>query len=157
MDGMSPHNSADGVVDGRKPVQRPNISAGSFCTILGIGNFVQGGVVGGAVGSIHAIADGFTTGIRHDPGFGRYVVQAGVSSAASFGVWLGVFTSSKCVLKLSRGKSDLFNSFWAGTSAGMASSLRTRNPRIIAVSGLASGVLMTALDAFGGTTKHSGV
>ena len=133
--------------------KRPQLSGTAYCTILGLGNFIQGGIVGGAVGTVHAVVDGFTTGLRNEPGFGRYVMQAGGSSAASFGVWLGSYSATKCTLRISRGKNDLFNSFGAGTIAGMISSLRSRNPRIIVVSGVASGVLMTALDAFGGQSS----
>ena len=135
--------------------KRAPISGTAYCTILGLGNFIQGGIVGGAVGTVHAVVDGFTTGLRNEPGFGRYVMQAGGSSAASFGVWLGSYSATKCTLRISRGKNDLFNSFGAGSIAGMISSLRSRNPRIIVVSGLASGVLMTALDAFGGHSSGS--
>ena len=135
--------------------KRAQISGTAYCTILGLGNFIQGGIVGGAVGTVHAVVDGFTTGLRNEPGFGRYVLQAGGSSAVSFGVWLGSYSATKCTLRISRGKNDLFNSFGAGSIAGMISSLRTRNPRIIVVSGVASGILMTALDAFGGHSSSS--
>ena len=68
---------------------------------------------------------------------------------------LGSYSAAKCTIRISRGKNDLFNSFGAGSIAGMVSSLRSRNPRTIVASALASGVLMTALDAFGGHSSAS--
>jgi hypothetical protein len=147
------HGAPGGKVPPHAATGKVALSPVAICSVIGVANFIQGGIVGGAVGTMHAVADGFTTGARHDPGFGRYVLAAGGASAVSFGAWLGTYTSTKCVLKVSRGKSDLANSFGAGLLAGCVSSLRAGNARVILASGVTSGVLMTALDAFSLATK----
>jgi hypothetical protein len=142
------------LTDSRSTKLKPVISPSVLCTAIGVANFIQGGILGGVIGTFHASIDGFSNGYSRQPGFGRFLFSSGVSSAASFGGWLGAYTSVKCYMKSTRAKDDFLNSFGGGFAAGMVGTLRSRNPRIMIISGLGSGVLMSILDSIQGHSSQ---
>jgi hypothetical protein len=125
------------------------------CTVAAAVNFIEGGVVGALVGGVHAVVDGYSHGFARQAGFGRYVVGASLGSAVSFGGWLGSYKGTKCYMRAMRGKDDTLNSFGGGFVAGLVGSLRTRNPRVMVVSGIGSGILMSVLDVASHGAKHA--
>ena len=116
------------------------------CVGSGIGGFVAGGAVGGVFGLFQGITEGYSLGIIRDRSFPGVLAGITFSSALSFGTWLGSYQFTKCSLISVRGKRDPFNSFGGGFVAGFLSSIRTRSPPAMIVSGLASGALMSVLD-----------
>lgn len=119
-----------------------------YSIMVGASNFFSGAVVGGVLGAVNGAIEGRQIGLSMSTGYGGHIVRSSLANAGSFGGFLGAYTGIKCYMKHSRKKSDLFNSFTAGTVAGMIGSLRTRSPSTILMSGIGSGILMAGIDSF---------
>ncbi len=122
----------------------------SECLIYGSANIIQGAVLGLAIGGVQGVFVGITSGMHRQPGFGGAVWHAAKSSGVQFGVWLGVYSGCRCALAVTRRKDDKLNVFGGGFAAGCVATLRTRNPALIVTNGVASGLIVTILEAIGG-------
>jgi hypothetical protein len=150
--GMAPVPSIDG---GMLPPSAPPTRRGAggsldysklalTCGIYGTANLVQGALVGSAFGALQAAVMKVSGGL--DVSAFTVVKNSGIQ----FGVWLGVYSSMKCTLRLSRNKDDLLNSFGSGFVAGCATNLRLRKPALIAIQGVVSGAVVTLVETFMG-------
>lgn len=119
------------------------------CSAVGLSNFLGGALIGSLFGTVQGLMSGAQAGVLRDPGFPRLLLGATVSSAGNFGVFLGVFSGTKCLSRGYRKRNDVVNSFNGGLVAGAIGALHTRNPRFIAISGLGSATLMAILESFG--------
>ncbi len=73
-----------------------------------------------------------------------------MGNALSFGGYLGAFNGVKCSMVVARGgKKDLLNTATGGAVAGSLSTLRTRNPAVIAGSAALGAGLMVVLESLG--------
>ena len=106
-----------------------------------------GGVVGGVLGCVQGAFEGTQLGLTMRTGFVPHVLRAGVSNAATFGGFLGVYTGLKKYMVYTRQRTDLVNSFVAGAVAGAIGSLRTRSPIAIGVNAVTFGGIMATFDA----------
>mmetsp|Transcript_36817 Transcript_36817/g.62573 ORF Transcript_36817/g.62573 Transcript_36817/m.62573 type:complete len:250 (-) Transcript_36817:151-900(-) len=123
-----------------------------LCGFVGGMNFLKGGQLGAGFGLVIGAYEGGTAGLWREPtrllGFmgGRMM-----TNAFQFGAFLGVFSGVKCSCEVARGGTqDAFNAGVGGAVAGSLSSLRTRNPMIIAPAALFGGVLMMVLETIQG-------
>jgi Tim17/Tim22/Tim23/Pmp24 family len=118
-----------------------------ICGLGGAGMMTKGFMAGFVYGVGSTALEGHQAGLSSQPGFGSLVLRTGVSSGASMAVWLATYSTASCACQLYRGgKKDSLNSFVGGFSAGCVSTLRTRNPRVILLSGLTQGVIFTAME-----------
>jgi len=118
-----------------------------ICGLGGVGMMTKGFMAGFVYGVGSTAIEGYQAGLSSQPGFGSLVLRTGVSSGGSMAVWLATYSTASCACQLYRGgKKDSLNSFVGGFSAGCVSTLRTRNPRVILLSGLTQGVIFTAME-----------
>jgi hypothetical protein len=150
--GMAPVPSIDG---GMIPPSVPSTRRGAgggidysklalTCGIYGTANLVQGALVGSAFGALQAAVMKISGGL--DVSAFTVVKNSGIQ----FGAWLGVYSTMKCTLRLSRNKEDLLNTFGSGFVAGCVTNLRLRKPALIVIQGAVSGTVVTMVETFMG-------
>jgi hypothetical protein len=118
--------------------------------IIFVRSFFTGAVIGGLFGGIQGAAYGFQNRAALGGNIGPVIREASLTSAKSFGLWLGTYQSSTAVLSRIRHKNDMGNSIIGGFLAGAISTLSTRNRSQIIYSGVTSGALMGLMHAFNG-------
>ena len=92
--------------------------------------------------------ENIVSGLFRHPDFARELGAATVTSGLSFGAWVGVFSATKCTLRVARGKKDIMNTFGGGFMAGVVTTMKTRSPTTMLASGIGSGILLAAFDSF---------
>ena len=124
------------------------IGLGNYCLALGLTNAISGGITGAVVGAVSGAMEAYQSNLVQSSAR-SLVLRTALVNGVSFGGFLGVYTGSKCYVKHSRGKSDIYNSFIAGSVAGVVASLpMTRHPQALILYGLSSGAVMAAIDSF---------
>jgi hypothetical protein len=141
-----PGNAQDTTIDLSK------ISTPMLASIIFVRSFFTGAVIGGLFGGVQGAVHGFQNRAALGNNLGPVIMQTTVTSARSFGLWLGTYQSSTVVLSRVRHKNDIGNSVVAGFLAGSISTLATRNRSQIIYSGVTSGLLMGVMHAFNGNT-----
>lgn len=120
------------------------------CAQLAVFSGIQGIILGGVLGAVQTGFAGAAQGMFRQPGFGRFVFQQAKLQGKQFGVWLACFSGMKCSLTLARGGvQDIVTVFGSGFVAGSVSTLYSRNPPLIAMNGLGSGIIVSVLHLVG--------
>lgn len=120
------------------------------CAQIAVMSGIQGVILGSVLGAVQTGFSGAAQGLFRQPGFGRFVFQQAKLQGKQFGIWLTCFTGMKCTLTFARGgKQDILTVFGSGFFAGSLSTLYSRNPPLIAMNGLGSGVIVSVLHLVG--------
>ena len=107
----------------------------------------MGGCGGLFYGGLQTVLEGAAGGNLRQPGFAAYTLRQAGATGKEFGKFSAIYSGTNCYLTSIRGggKSDFVNIGISGFTAGAVSSLKSRNPRQILLSGLASGVITVIL------------
>ena len=119
------------------------------CAQVAVFSGIQGAILGTIIGGVQTVFAGMGSGVMRQAGFGRFVWQQSKLQGKQFGIWLSAFTGMKCTLTVSRQKQDILNVFSSGFFAGSVATLYSRNPPLIAMNGLGSAVIVSALHFVG--------
>lgn len=116
------------------------------CTILTVGEAVNGGILGGAIGLFSGVSEGYQAGIIRQPEFSRFLRSRVIGNALSIGSSLAIWKGGTCLAQGVRKKTDVYNSMFGGFAAGVVFALPSRNPRNILVSGVTYSAIAATFD-----------
>ena len=118
------------------------------CLAQTIGSAIDGGIFGGAIGSIMATGNALQLGLTNG-GF-RLILRSGAASAVSIGGFLATYNGGVCSLERWRKRRDVVNPFIIGGIMGVAGAVpgyltphpaapwAYRNPRALVSGGFTS-------------------
>jgi hypothetical protein len=135
-----------------KAILNSEVKTYPVCALAGGVNFLKGAQLGAGMGLLFGAYEGANAGLWREPTrFLGFIGGKSIGNALSFGSFLGVYSGMKCSCEVSRGGTkDVYNAGVAGAVAGSLSSLRTRNPMLIAPSAAFGGVLMMVIEGIQG-------
>lgn len=121
-----------------------------LCGISSFANFLFGGVLGGFSGLMEGAMTGIATQQYKNPDFTRNLRFHMHSRAYSFASWLACYQGAKCSFKIMRNKQDILNTFGGGFIAGFVASSGTKQPRLMILSGIGSGAIISFIELVSG-------
>lgn len=117
------------------------------CVVTTLAYGIRGAELGAGFGVVFGVMEVFQSGTWREPALGARVVAArSFGNALNFGGYLGAYHGAKCSIGVARGVDDIFNSGFAGAVAGTLSTIRTRNPAVIAGSAFVGAGMMMVID-----------
>jgi hypothetical protein len=120
------------------------------CGVLFVGEAINGGLLGGAIGLFSGISEAYQNQMIGQPDFKYFLRSRVIGNAVSIGGSLAIWRGGTCMAQGIRGKRDIYNSMCGGFCAGMCFALPSRNPRQIVVSGLTYAAIGAVFDTFTG-------
>uniref|UniRef100_A0A7S0E8Y0 Mitochondrial import inner membrane translocase subunit TIM22 n=1 Tax=Phaeocystis antarctica TaxID=33657 RepID=A0A7S0E8Y0_9EUKA len=133
------------------PEQQQEKKKTGSCLGRTVGSLIDGGVFGGAIGSLMATGPAFSQGLFN--GGLRILLRSGLQSAVSVGGFMATYNGGICSLESMRSKRDVVNPFLVGGLIGVAGAIpgfvrplptapwAYKNPRALVGSGLGSAML----------------
>ncbi len=116
------------------------------CGILTVGEAINGGLLGGAIGLFSGVSEAYQAGIIRQPDFPSFLRSRVIGNAVSIGSSLAIWKGGTCLAMGIRKKQDAYNSMFGGFAAGIVFALPSRNPRNIIVSGLTYSAIAATFD-----------